>query len=57
MEKNLRSKTGVKTEIIIIKCLDCDKKYVGLTGRNFKTGYKDHINGIRKSKIKLGYSL
>jgi hypothetical protein len=63
MENNLRSKIEKKEEINNIGImyhlmhLDCNKKYVRQTGRNFKTGYKEHINDIRESKINAGYSL
>jgi hypothetical protein len=34
-----------------LKCLDCNKYYIGQTGRNFKQRYKEHINDIRQRKI------
>jgi hypothetical protein len=39
-----------------LKCLDCNKYYIGQTGRNFKQRYREHINDIRQNKEKSGYS-
>jgi hypothetical protein len=33
-----------KSGIYQLKCLDCPLKYVGQTGRTFKTRYKEHIH-------------
>jgi hypothetical protein len=35
--------------------MDCPRKYVGQTGRNFKTRYKEHIRDIRNNKCTSGY--
>jgi hypothetical protein len=32
-----------------MKCLPCEQVYVGQTGRDFKTRYKEHINDIRQN--------
>jgi hypothetical protein len=39
-----------------IKCLDCPLKYIGQTGRTFKTRYKEHIQAIRNNNSNSGYS-
>jgi hypothetical protein len=36
--------------------LDCPLKYIGQTGRTFKTRYKEHIQAIRNNNGKSGYS-
>jgi hypothetical protein len=36
--------------------MDCPLKYVGQTGRTFKTRYKEHIHDIRSNKGNTGYS-
>jgi hypothetical protein len=38
-----------------VKCMDCHRQYVGQTGRNFKTRYKEHIRDIRNSRKTSGY--
>jgi hypothetical protein len=37
--------------------LKCDQVYVGQTGRNFKTRYKEHTNDIRLNKDKSKYAV
>jgi hypothetical protein len=37
-----------------LKCMDCPRQYVGQTGRNFKTTYKEHIRDIRNNKSTSG---
>jgi hypothetical protein len=39
-----------------LKCLDCPKKYIGQTGRTFKTRYKEHLQAIRNNQPGTGYS-
>jgi hypothetical protein len=36
--------------------MDCPLKYIGQTGRTFKTRYKDHIQAIRNNNSNSGYS-
>jgi hypothetical protein len=45
-----------RSEIYQLKCLDCPLKYVGQTGRTFKTRYKEHIHDIRSNNSNSGYS-
>jgi len=33
-----------------LKCINCDKFYIGKTNRNFKTRYKEHISEIKFKK-------
>jgi hypothetical protein len=33
-----------------LKCPNCPGSYIGRTGRNFKTRYKEHIQDIRNNK-------
>jgi hypothetical protein len=39
-----------------MKCLDCPMKYVGQTGRDFNTIYKEHIYDIKSNDSNTGYS-
>jgi hypothetical protein len=39
-----------------LNCLDCPKKYIGQTGRTFKTRYKEHIHAVRNNRSDMGYS-
>jgi hypothetical protein len=45
-----------RSGIYQLKCLDCPLKYVGQTGRAFKTRYKEHIHNIRSNNSNSGYS-
>jgi hypothetical protein len=36
--------------------MDCPLKYIGQTGRTFKTRYKEHIQAIRNNNGNSGYS-
>jgi hypothetical protein len=45
-----------KTGSYQMKCLDCPLKYVGQTGRTFKTRYKEHIHDIKSNSSNSGYS-
>jgi hypothetical protein len=38
-----------------LKCMDCHLQYIGQTGRNFKTRYKEHIRHIRNNRETSGY--
>jgi hypothetical protein len=35
--------------------MDCPRQYIGQTGRNFKTRYKEHARDIRSKKRTSGY--
>ena len=40
-----------KTDVVYrINCNDCDRKYIGETGRNLKTRLSEHQRDIRKGK-------
>jgi hypothetical protein len=39
-----------------MRCMDCQLKYIGQTGRTFKTRYKEHIQAIRNNNSNSGYS-
>jgi hypothetical protein len=39
-----------------MKCKDCQLKYVGQTGRNFRTRYKEHTQAIRTNKPNSKYA-
>jgi hypothetical protein len=39
-----------------LNCLECPKKYIGQTGRKFKTRYKEHIQTTRNNGPDTGYS-
>jgi hypothetical protein len=39
-----------------MKCLACNKVYMGQTGRKFNTRYKEHIHNIRHNNGNTGYS-
>jgi hypothetical protein len=39
-----------------LKCNDCSLKYIGQTGRTFKTRYKEHIYAIRTNKLNSKYA-
>jgi hypothetical protein len=39
-----------------MKYLGCPLKYVGQTGRTFKTRYKEHIHDIKSNNSNSGYS-
>jgi hypothetical protein len=46
----------LKCGIYQIKYLDCPLRYVGETGRTFKTRYKEHIQATRNNNSNSGYS-
>jgi hypothetical protein len=39
-----------------MKCKDCHKKYIGQTGRKFKTRYKEYIHSIRTNNTNTKYA-
>jgi hypothetical protein len=39
-----------------IKCISCHLKYIGQTGGNFKTRYKEHIHAIHTNKTTSRYA-
>jgi hypothetical protein len=45
-----------KSGVYQMKCMDCPLKYIGQTGRTFKTRYKEHIQAIRNNNGNSGYS-
>jgi hypothetical protein len=49
---NVYNKSGVYQ----LKCGGCPKKYVGQTGRNFQTRYKEHIHAIRSNNPNSKYA-
>jgi hypothetical protein len=56
---NAKEKTTDKYNICGVyqmRCKVCDLKYVGQTGRTFRTRYKEHIRGIKTNgqKSKFG---
>jgi hypothetical protein len=39
-----------------LKCMDCQKVYIGQTGRTLNTRYKEHIRSIRYNRKDSGYA-
>jgi hypothetical protein len=39
-----------------LNCLECSEKYIGQTGRTFKTRYTEHIHAMRNNRPDTGYS-
>jgi hypothetical protein len=39
-----------------LKCQNCPGRYIGQTGRKFKTRYKEHIQDIKNNKSKKGFA-
>jgi hypothetical protein len=39
-----------------LKCQSCPKVYIGQTGRNFKTRFKEHVLDIKNKRSKTGFS-
>jgi hypothetical protein len=60
IQNHLRKKTHDniynKSEVYQLKCGGCQKKYVGQTGRNFQTRYKEHIHAIRSNNSNSKYA-
>jgi predicted transcriptional regulator len=50
---NIYNNSGIFYQL---NCLECPKKYIGRTGRTFKTRYKEHIHAIRNNPPDTGYS-
>jgi hypothetical protein len=44
------------SSIYQIKCNSCQLKYIGQTGRNFRTRYKEHIHAIHSNKTTSKYA-
>jgi hypothetical protein len=47
---------GHQSGVYEIKCNSCPLKYIGQTGRNFKTRFKEHIHAIRTNKTTSEYA-
>jgi hypothetical protein len=45
-----------KSGIYQMKCKGCQQRYIGQTGINFKTRYKEHIQAMRSNKPNSRYS-
>jgi hypothetical protein len=45
-----------KSGIYQMKCMECPRRYVGQTGRNFSIRYKEHTHDIRSNNSNTGYS-
>jgi hypothetical protein len=54
--KNIDPDKYSHSGIYEIKCNSCHLKYIGQTGRNFKTRYKEHIHAIHTNKTTSRYS-
>jgi hypothetical protein len=39
-----------------LKCNDCPLKYIGQTGRTFKTRYNEHVHAIKTNKQNSKYA-
>jgi len=52
IDKTYNSPSGIYE----IKCNTCNKKYVGQSGRNITTRYKEHIRYIRTNSNTLAYA-
>jgi hypothetical protein len=53
---NMKTKTPNKFDqcgVYKMNCNSCPKAYIGQTGRNFKTRYKEHMQDIKKTELKL----
>jgi hypothetical protein len=50
-QDNIYNKSGMYQ----LKCGGCPKKYVGQTGRNFQTRYKEHIQSVRSNNSNSRY--
>jgi hypothetical protein len=48
--KNIDPDKYSHSGIYEMKCNSCHLKYIGQTGRNFKTRYKEHIHAIHTNK-------
>ena len=52
-KKHIRAKTGVYS----IQCFDCQKRYIGETGRDINTRISEHEMDIRRKNIKSAVAL
>jgi hypothetical protein len=52
LRNNLYEESGVYE----LKCRSCRGSYIGQTGWNYKTRYKEHIQDIRNIRRKTGFS-
>jgi hypothetical protein len=55
-EKKDNNNNNNNSGIYQVNCLECPKKYIGQTGRTFKTRYKEHIQAILNNRPDTGYS-
>jgi hypothetical protein len=53
---NLHIDKYEKSNVYQMKCMDCPLKYIGLTGRRFRTRFKEHVQAVRNSNSNSGYS-
>jgi hypothetical protein len=37
-------------------CQNCPGTYIGQTGRNFETRFKEHVQDIKNNKSKIGFA-
>jgi hypothetical protein len=52
----LRNNKHEECGIYELKCKTCPGTYIGQTGHNFKTRFKEHIQDIRNNRSKTGFS-
>jgi hypothetical protein len=48
-QKNRKPDKYESSGIYELRCKSCPRKYIGQTGRNFKTRYREHILAIRNN--------
>jgi hypothetical protein len=61
LQKHLQTKSIISDKynqcgVYEIKCNSCPKRYMGQTGRNFRTRFKEHIHAIKTSKTTSKYA-
>jgi len=49
-------KRKMETGVYKLICNDCDAFYIGQTGRNFETRFKEHVKGVGKQNSKSNYA-
>jgi hypothetical protein len=54
--KNINPDKYNQSGVYEIKCNSCPLKYIGQTGRNFRTRFKEHIHAIRTNKTTSKYA-
>jgi AraC-like DNA-binding protein len=54
--KNINPDKYSQSGVYEIKCNTCLLKYIGQTGRNFRTRFKEHIHAIRTNKTTSKYA-